>query len=35
MEVLSEKLRDWADRAIVRAKAEGRKTVLDRDFLPK
>jgi histone H3/H4 len=35
MDVLSDKLRDWADRAIDRAKAEGRKTVLDRDFLPK
>jgi histone H3/H4 len=35
IEVLSDKLRDWADRAIARAKEEGRKTVLDRDFLPK
>ncbi|PRP94059.1 hypothetical protein ENSA5_41710 [Enhygromyxa salina] len=35
IEVLSEKLRDWADRAIDRAKEDGRKTVLDRDFLPK
>jgi histone H3/H4 len=35
MEVLSEKLRDMCDRAIDRAKAEERKTVLDRDFLPK
>jgi histone H3/H4 len=35
VEVLSEKLRDMCDRAIERAKAEGRKTVLDRDFLPK
>jgi histone H3/H4 len=35
MEVLSEKLRDMCDRAIERAKAEERKTVLDRDFLPK
>lgn len=34
-EVLSDKLRDMCDRAIDRAKAEGRKTVLDRDFLPK
>jgi histone H3/H4 len=33
-EVLSEKLRDLCDRAIDRAKAEGRKTVLDRDFQP-
>ena len=31
-EVLSEKLRDMCDRAIDRAKADGRKTVLDRDF---
>ncbi|HLT36204.1 MAG TPA: hypothetical protein VK034_07960 [Enhygromyxa sp.] len=35
MEVLSEKLRDLCDRAIERAKQDGRKTVLDRDFLPK
>ncbi len=35
MEVLSEKLRDMCDRAIDRAKDDGRKTVLDRDFLPK
>lgn len=35
VEVLSDKLRDWADRAITRAKEDGRKTVLDRDFLPK
>ena len=34
-DVLSDKLRDWCDRAIDRAKADGRKTVLDRDFLPK
>ena len=34
-EVLSEKLRDMCDRAIDRAKDDGRKTVLDRDFLPK
>ena len=34
-EVLSDKLRDMCDRAIDRAKADGRKTVLDRDFLPK
>jgi len=32
MDVLSEKLRSWCDRAIERAKEEGRKTVLDRDF---
>lgn len=31
-DVLSEKLRDICDRAIDRAKADGRKTVLDRDF---
>jgi histone H3/H4 len=35
MEVLSEKLRDLCDRAIERAKQDGRKTVLDRDFMPK
>jgi histone H3/H4 len=35
VEVLSEKLRDLCDRAIDRAKADERKTVLDRDFLPK
>lgn len=35
VEVLSEKLRDLCDRAIDRAKEDGRKTVLDRDFLPK
>ncbi|EDM75081.1 hypothetical protein PPSIR1_00305 [Plesiocystis pacifica SIR-1] len=35
MDVLSEKLRDMCDRAIDRAKKDGRKTVLDRDFLPK
>jgi len=34
-ELLSEKLRDLCDRAIDRAKQDGRKTVLDRDFLPK
>lgn len=35
VEVLSEKLRDLCDRAIDRAKQDRRKTVLDRDFLPK
>ena len=35
VEVLSDKLRDMCDRAIDRAKADERKTVLDRDFLPK
>lgn len=35
IDALSEKLRDMCDRAIDRAKADGRKTVLDRDFLPK
>lgn len=35
MDVLSEKLRDMCDRAIERARDDGRKTVLDRDFLPK
>lgn len=32
MEVLSEKLRDICDAGIERAKADGRKTLLDRDF---
>lgn len=32
MDVLSDKVRDLADAAIDRARAEGRKTVLDRDF---
>jgi histone H3/H4 len=32
MEVLSDKLRDICDEAIERAKADGRKTLLDRDF---
>ena len=31
-EVLSEKLRDLCDDAIERAKADDRKTVMDRDF---
>jgi histone H3/H4 len=35
VEVLSDKLRDLCDRAIERAKQDGRKTVLDRDFMPK
>ena len=35
MDVLSEKLRDMCDRAIDRAQQDERKTVLDRDFLPK
>lgn len=35
VELLSDKLRDLCDRAIDRAKQDGRKTVLDRDFLPK
>jgi histone H3/H4 len=35
IELLSDKLRDMCDRAIDRAKDDGRKTVLDRDFLPK
>lgn len=35
MEVLSEKLRDMCDRAIARAKDDERKTILDRDFMPK
>lgn len=32
IDVLSEKLRDLCDAAIERAKADGRKTLLDRDF---
>jgi len=35
MDLLSEKLRDMCDRAIDRAEQDERKTVLDRDFLPK
>ncbi len=34
IEVLSEKLRDLCDVAIAKAKADGRKTLLDRDFPP-
>jgi histone H3/H4 len=30
--VLSEKVRALCDQAIARAKADGRKTVMDRDF---
>jgi hypothetical protein len=33
MEVLSKKVRDFADRAITSANAHGRKTVMDRDLL--
>lgn len=32
VEVLSNKLRSLCDEAIERARAEGRKTVMDRDF---
>jgi histone H3/H4 len=32
MEVLSDHIRIVADRAIDNARADGRKTVLDRDF---
>lgn len=32
VEVLSNKLRGLCDEAIERAKSEGRKTVMDRDF---
>ena len=35
MDVLSDQVRELCDRAIDRAREEGRKTVLDRDFLPK
>lgn len=31
--VLSEKLRGLCDQAMERAKADGRKTVMDRDFM--
>ncbi len=34
IDVLSEKLRDLCDRASENAKADGRKTLLDRDFGP-
>ncbi len=33
MEVLSKKVRDFADQAITSANAHGRKTVMDRDLL--
>jgi histone H3/H4 len=32
MPILSEKIRGLCDEAVERAKAEGRKTVMDRDF---
>jgi histone H3/H4 len=32
VDVLSNKLRQLCDEAIERAKSEGRKTVMDRDF---
>jgi histone H3/H4 len=32
MEVLSERVRALCDQAVEKAKAEGRKTVMDRDF---
>jgi histone H3/H4 len=32
MEALSNKVRQLCDQAIERAKADGRKTVMDRDF---
>lgn len=32
MDVLSEKLRDICDRAIAKAREDGRKTILDRDL---
>ena len=32
MEMLSEKIRQLCDMAIEKAKSEGRKTVMDRDF---
>ncbi|HEX4924213.1 MAG TPA: hypothetical protein VFV50_09005, partial [Bdellovibrionales bacterium] len=35
MDVLSDIVRELCDKAIDRAREEGRKTVLDRDFLPK
>jgi hypothetical protein len=32
MEVLTGKVRELCDQAIAKAQAEGRKTVMDRDF---
>jgi len=32
LEVLSNKIRSLCDEAVERAKSEGRKTVMDRDF---
>ena len=32
MEILSEKVRDLTDLAVDKARAEGRKTLMDRDF---
>lgn len=32
VEALSEKVRQLTDQAIARAQADGRKTVMDRDF---
>jgi histone H3/H4 len=32
MNILSEKVRQLCDQAIARAKSDGRKTVMDRDF---
>lgn len=32
MDALSSKIRELCDQAIEKAKAEGRKTVMDRDF---
>lgn len=33
MEALSDRIRELCDRAIANAKSQGRKTVMDRDFL--
>lgn len=33
IQVLSDRLRNLCDQAIERAKQDGRKTVMDRDFL--
>lgn len=33
LEALSERIRQMCDQAVARAKEDGRKTVMDRDFL--
>ncbi|HAR44233.1 MAG TPA: hypothetical protein DCS07_16635 [Bdellovibrionales bacterium] len=34
MDILSEKVRQLCNQAIENAKRDGRKTVMDRDFMP-